>query len=307
MLACRPPALLGVLCARFSDSRHCWEPRRCGRRRAPAEARARARARRNNCLPAAAESCKKGTLKVDLQALTVGVAVVSMGAWLAGARAALLQDAAAPLDASRKLAVVNGLGEHSRAQARPRVFYLTPGRRWLLPSGRPAALHGRPYAPRTGGRNLPAERGRRAARRGAAAPSGRRGPRRATRRRSRRRWARACWAARRPFGWCRTTAARGAWRRPRSRCASGSSPTRSSATSRSCSPAAPGRRRARGPGLRVCVAGEGDRASAAPPPLVCGARACAQGAAASAAHCEREYLLRRGRSKRVQPGGARVC
>lgn len=77
--------------------------------------------RRNNCLPAAVESCKKGTLKVDLQALTVGVAVVSMGAWLASARTALLQDAAAPLDASRKLAVVNGLGEHSRAQARPRT------------------------------------------------------------------------------------------------------------------------------------------------------------------------------------------
>ena len=71
---------------------------------------------RNNCLPAAAESCKKGTLKVDLQALTVGVAVVSMGAWLASARTALLQDANATLDASRKLAVVNGLGEHSRAQ-----------------------------------------------------------------------------------------------------------------------------------------------------------------------------------------------
>ena len=77
---------------------------------------------RNNCLPAAAESCKKGTLKVDLQALTVGVAVVSMGAWLASARTALLQDANATLDASRKLAVVNGLGEHSRAQARGRTL-----------------------------------------------------------------------------------------------------------------------------------------------------------------------------------------
>ena len=53
---------------------------------------------------------------MDLQALTVGVAVVSMGAWLASARTALLQDANATLDASRKLAVVNGLGEHSRAQ-----------------------------------------------------------------------------------------------------------------------------------------------------------------------------------------------
>ena len=36
----------------------------------------------------------------------------------ASARTALLQDANATLDASRKLAVVNGLGEHSRAQAR---------------------------------------------------------------------------------------------------------------------------------------------------------------------------------------------
>lgn len=71
---------------------------------------------RNGSLPAAAESCKKGTLKLDLQSLTVGVAVVSMGAWLLGARGALLQDAPTSLDAARKLAVVNGLGEHSRAQ-----------------------------------------------------------------------------------------------------------------------------------------------------------------------------------------------
>jgi len=86
---------------------------------------------------------------VDLQALTVGVAVVSMGAWLAGARAALLQDAAAPLDASRKLAVVNGLGEHSRAQARPRIFSLMSGQLRLLPQGRTSSpLHDRPIAPR---------------------------------------------------------------------------------------------------------------------------------------------------------------
>lgn len=71
---------------------------------------------RNGSLPEAAESCKKGTLKLDLQSLTVGVAVVSMGAWLLGARAALLQDTPTSLDAARKLAVVNGLGEHSRAQ-----------------------------------------------------------------------------------------------------------------------------------------------------------------------------------------------
>ncbi len=73
---------------------------------------------RNGSLPAAAESCKKGTLKLDLQSLTVGVAVVSMGAWLLSARAALLQDTPTSLDAARKLAVVNGLGEHSRAQVR---------------------------------------------------------------------------------------------------------------------------------------------------------------------------------------------
>ena len=71
---------------------------------------------RNGALPAAAESCKKGTLKLDLQSLTVGVAVVSMSHWLLKARSALLHDNASPLDAARKLAVVNGLGEHSRAQ-----------------------------------------------------------------------------------------------------------------------------------------------------------------------------------------------
>lgn len=62
------------------------------------------------------ESCKKGVLKVDLQALTVGVAVLSMAAWLSGARDALIHNAQPALDASRKLAIVNGLGEHSRAQ-----------------------------------------------------------------------------------------------------------------------------------------------------------------------------------------------
>ena len=67
-------------------------------------------------MPAAEESCKKGTLKLDLQSLTVGVAVVSMSHWLLRARSALLHDNASPLDAARKLAVVNGLGEHSRAQ-----------------------------------------------------------------------------------------------------------------------------------------------------------------------------------------------
>ena len=87
---------------------------------------------RNGALPAAAESCKKGTLKLDLQSLTVGVAVVSMSHWLLKARSALLHDNASPLDAARKLAVVNGLGEHSRAQVR--LFALPCAHRaeWVL-------------------------------------------------------------------------------------------------------------------------------------------------------------------------------
>ena len=39
-----------------------------------------------------------------------------MSHWLLKARSALLHDNASTLDAARKLAVVNGLGEHSRAQ-----------------------------------------------------------------------------------------------------------------------------------------------------------------------------------------------
>lgn len=64
----------------------------------------------------AAESCKKGTLKVDLQALTVGVAVLSMATWLNEAREKSARDKPGSLDSARKLAIVNGLGEHSRAQ-----------------------------------------------------------------------------------------------------------------------------------------------------------------------------------------------
>ena len=79
--------------------------------------------RRNGSLAGAAESCKKGTLKVDLQALTVGVAVLSMASWLSNARQNLMQDQAGSLDSSRKLAVVNGLGEHSRAQVK--AFWLS--------------------------------------------------------------------------------------------------------------------------------------------------------------------------------------
>ena len=62
------------------------------------------------------ESVKKGVLKVDLQALTVGVAVLSMAAWLSGARDSVLHDSEPSLDASRKLAIVNGLAEQTRAQ-----------------------------------------------------------------------------------------------------------------------------------------------------------------------------------------------
>ena len=68
---------------------------------------------RNNALPAAAESCKKGTLELNLQSLTVGVAVVSMSHWLLKARRA---GNVSPMDVARKLVVVNGLGKHSRAQ-----------------------------------------------------------------------------------------------------------------------------------------------------------------------------------------------
>lgn len=50
-----------------------------------------------------------------------------MAAWLLRARSALLADAPSPLDAARKLAVVNGLGEHSRAQVRLRACCLPSG------------------------------------------------------------------------------------------------------------------------------------------------------------------------------------
>lgn len=70
---------------------------------------------------------------MDLQALTVGVAMLSMATWLKQARQALLRDQAGPLDSCRKLAIVNGLGEHSRAQVsgktpRSQAAYLTPQR-----------------------------------------------------------------------------------------------------------------------------------------------------------------------------------
>ena len=72
---------------------------------------------KTNCLPAATEASKKGTLKVDLQALTVGVAVLSMDHWLMGLRDTVSRDPAlGAYDINRKLAVVNGMGEHSRAQ-----------------------------------------------------------------------------------------------------------------------------------------------------------------------------------------------
>ena len=106
-------------------------------------------------MPGATEVAKKGTLRVDLQALTVGVALLAMHGWLvrAVARNALLYHqqhplglwwctvhagidsrvfehlqanmraavAAGPggaplLDGNRKLAIINGMGDHSRAQ-----------------------------------------------------------------------------------------------------------------------------------------------------------------------------------------------
>lgn len=71
---------------------------------------------RAGSLPTASETYKKGTLKVDLQALTVGVAVLAMTVWLFRLASSLRSEAASSLDSARKLAVVNGLGEHSRAQ-----------------------------------------------------------------------------------------------------------------------------------------------------------------------------------------------
>ena len=48
-----------------------------------------------------------------------------MSHWLLKARSALLHDNASSLDAARKLAVVNGLGEHSRAQVCLLALHLT--------------------------------------------------------------------------------------------------------------------------------------------------------------------------------------
>ena len=80
------------------------------------------------------ESAKKGTLKIDLQALTVGTALLTMHRWLTqlreslvladavllgtadGPAAAAAAEVAAQLDANRKLAVINGMGEFNRAQ-----------------------------------------------------------------------------------------------------------------------------------------------------------------------------------------------
>ena len=60
---------------------------------------------------------------MDLQALTVGVAVLSMSAWLDQTRTSVTTEksggagsGSAGSLAARKLAIVNGPGEHSRAQ-----------------------------------------------------------------------------------------------------------------------------------------------------------------------------------------------
>ena len=75
---------------------------------------------RNGPLDPALEVSKKGTLKLDLQALTVGVAVLSMHHWLVQLRPQLASEPAAGPEASRKLAVVNGMGENNRTQVRHR-------------------------------------------------------------------------------------------------------------------------------------------------------------------------------------------
>lgn len=69
-------------------------------------------------VPGATEIAKKGTLRVDLQALTVGVALLAMHRWLASMRAAVASGpgGAPTLDGNRKLAIINGMGDHSRAQ-----------------------------------------------------------------------------------------------------------------------------------------------------------------------------------------------
>jgi len=85
-------------------------------------AQARAAALFRDAVPAgrlagAADLSKKGTLRVDLQALTVGVALLAMHQWLASLRAAAASPEGSPaLEANRKLAVINGMGDHSRAQ-----------------------------------------------------------------------------------------------------------------------------------------------------------------------------------------------
>ncbi|KAK9811789.1 hypothetical protein WJX72_010082 [[Myrmecia] bisecta] len=67
-------------------------------------------------LPPAYEAAKKGTVKVDLQALTVGVALLSMNQWLLGLREQAVHEADGTLEVNRKVALVNGMGEHARSQ-----------------------------------------------------------------------------------------------------------------------------------------------------------------------------------------------
>ena len=92
---------------------------------------------RNGPLDPALEVSKKGTLKLDLQALTVGVAVLSMHHWLVQLRPQLASEPAAGPEASRKLAVVNGMGENNRTQVRH------PGPLWLHCHWCPCADPGR--------------------------------------------------------------------------------------------------------------------------------------------------------------------
>lgn len=92
---------------------------------------------RSGCIAGVLEIAKKGTLKVDLQALTVGAALLTMHRWLSqlhdslvlvesaasvpssaleSSKLAAALEVSVQLEANRKLAVINGMGEFNRAQ-----------------------------------------------------------------------------------------------------------------------------------------------------------------------------------------------
>jgi hypothetical protein len=55
--------------------------------------------------------------QLDLQALTVGAAVLAMRAWLLASKDRVARDEAQLLNNNRKLAIVNGMSEQSRGQS----------------------------------------------------------------------------------------------------------------------------------------------------------------------------------------------